>query len=177
MPCAENIAVIYFLAWWVSILPYKGNLFGKRPVNFKQWKITHRFSTFWLRSCVEKSHYFRSPPCQEKRISRGFPGGSVVKNPLASAGDMGSIPGPGRPYTPQSNEACLPQPLSPCSRAREAQLLSPGATTVEACKPWILYSATREAAAIRSLCRATKSSPCSLQLEKSPHTATKTQCS
>ena len=25
----------------------------------------------------------------------GFPGGSVVKNPLANAGDAGSIPGPG----------------------------------------------------------------------------------
>ena len=25
-----------------------------------------------------------------------FPSGSVVKNPLASAGDVGSIPGPGR---------------------------------------------------------------------------------
>ena len=27
----------------------------------------------------------------------GFPGGSVVKNPPANAGDMGSIPDPGRP--------------------------------------------------------------------------------
>ena len=26
----------------------------------------------------------------------GFPGGSVVKNPPANAGDIGSIPGPGR---------------------------------------------------------------------------------
>ena len=26
----------------------------------------------------------------------GFPGGSVVKNPPANAGNMGSIPGPGR---------------------------------------------------------------------------------
>ena len=26
----------------------------------------------------------------------GFPGGSVVKNPPANAGDPGSIPGPGR---------------------------------------------------------------------------------
>ena len=26
----------------------------------------------------------------------GFPGGSVVKNPLVNAGDMGSIPGLGR---------------------------------------------------------------------------------
>ena len=27
---------------------------------------------------------------------KGFPGGSVVKNPPAKAGDMGSIPGLGR---------------------------------------------------------------------------------
>ena len=27
---------------------------------------------------------------------KGFPGGSVVKNPLANAGDAGSIPGSGR---------------------------------------------------------------------------------
>ena len=30
----------------------------------------------------------------------GFPGGSVVNNPLSDAGDMGSIPGPGRSHTP-----------------------------------------------------------------------------
>ena len=34
---------------------------------------------------------------------RGFPGGAVVKNPPASAGDMGLSPGPGRSYTPRSN--------------------------------------------------------------------------
>ena len=33
----------------------------------------------------------------------GFPGGSVVKNLPASAGDMGSIPGLGRSHVPQSN--------------------------------------------------------------------------
>ena len=27
----------------------------------------------------------------------GFPGGSVVKNPSANAGDTGSVPGSGRP--------------------------------------------------------------------------------
>ena len=27
-----------------------------------------------------------------EKISKGFPGGSMVKNPPASAGDMGSIP-------------------------------------------------------------------------------------
>ena len=33
----------------------------------------------------------------------GFPGGAVVKNPPASAGDTGSSPGPGRSHIPQSN--------------------------------------------------------------------------
>ena len=34
---------------------------------------------------------------------KGFPGGSVVKNPSASAGDTGSIPGPGRSQMPWGN--------------------------------------------------------------------------
>ena len=33
----------------------------------------------------------------------GFPGGAVVKNPPANAGDMGSSPGPGRSHMPRSN--------------------------------------------------------------------------
>ena len=33
----------------------------------------------------------------------GFPGGAVVKNLPANAGDMGSIPGPGRSHMPQNN--------------------------------------------------------------------------
>ena len=34
---------------------------------------------------------------------KDFPGGAVVKNPPANAGDMGSSPGPGRSHMPQSN--------------------------------------------------------------------------
>ena len=34
---------------------------------------------------------------------RDFPGGPVVKNLPADAGDMGSSPGPGRSHMPQSN--------------------------------------------------------------------------
>ena len=34
---------------------------------------------------------------------RGFPGGAVVKNPPANAGDMGSSPGPGRSHMPRSS--------------------------------------------------------------------------
>ena len=32
-----------------------------------------------------------------------FPGGAVVKNPPANAGDTGSGPGPGRSHMPWSN--------------------------------------------------------------------------
>ena len=38
-----------------------------------------------------------------RMLRKGFPGGSVVKNLPADAGDTGSIPGLGRPYMPQSN--------------------------------------------------------------------------
>ena len=37
------------------------------------------------------------------KILQDFPGGAVVKNPPANAGDMGSIPGPGRSHMPWSN--------------------------------------------------------------------------
>ena len=33
----------------------------------------------------------------------GFPGGAVVKNPPANAGDAGLSPSPGRSLMPQSN--------------------------------------------------------------------------
>ena len=42
-----------------------------------------------------------------------FPSGTVVKNPPANAGDMGSSPGPGRSHMPRSNQVRAPQLLSP----------------------------------------------------------------
>ncbi|KAJ8786832.1 hypothetical protein J1605_023359 [Eschrichtius robustus] len=56
----------------------------------------------------------------------GFPGGAVVENLPANAGDTGSSPGLGRSHMPRSNWA------------REPQLLS--------LRVWSLCSATREAA-------------------------------
>ena len=76
----------------------------------------------------------------------GFPGGAVVENPPANAGDTGSSPGLGRSYMPQSNWA------------REPQLLS--------LRIWSLCSATGEAAIVRGLRTAMKSGPRSPQLEK-----------
>ena len=34
---------------------------------------------------------------ETKKLQEGFPGGSVVKNPPARSGDLGSMPGSGRP--------------------------------------------------------------------------------
>ena len=40
---------------------------------------------------------------KKKVDNRDFPGGVVVKNPPANAGDMGSSLGPGRCHMPRSN--------------------------------------------------------------------------
>ena len=54
--------------------------------------------------------------CVYQRIhTRDFPGGPVVKNLPASAGDMSSIPDPGSSHMPQSKWAPAPQLLSPHS--------------------------------------------------------------
>ena len=39
----------------------------------------------------------------QKSLHLDFPGGTVVKNPPANAGDMGSSPGPGRSHMSWSN--------------------------------------------------------------------------
>ena len=36
-------------------------------------------------------------------LPQGFPGGAVVKNPPANAGNPGSSPGPGRSHMPRTN--------------------------------------------------------------------------
>ena len=77
----------------------------------------------------------------------GFPGGAVVENLPANAGDTGSSPGLGRSHMPRSDWA------------REPQLLS--------LSVWSLCSATREAAIVRGPRTAMKKSgPRLLQLEK-----------
>ena len=55
----------------------------------------------------------------------------MVKNTPANAGDMGSIPGPGRSHMPQSNWACVPQLLSPHAATAEARVPRAGAPQQE----------------------------------------------
>ena len=86
--------------------------------------------------------------CPSQLISNVCPGkvelsgGSAVKNSPDNAGDVGSIPDPGRSQRPQSSQACVPQLLSlgatppgSCSRAWEPHLLSLCAVTTEAYVP------------------------------------------
>ena len=56
---------------------------------------------------------------------RDFPGGAVVENPPANAGDTGSGPGPGGSHMPRSSWARAPQLLSLRCRAHVPQLLKP----------------------------------------------------
>ena len=92
-------------------------------------------------------------------VRRSFPGGAVVENLPANAGDMGSSPGLGRSHMPWSNWA------------REPQLLS--------LRIWSLCSTTREAARVRGPRTAMKSGPRLPQVEKAlaqkrrPNTAIK----
>ena len=83
-----------------------------------------------------------------------FPGGPVVKNLSANAGDMGSIPGLGRSHMPQG--------------------MNPHATAAEG-RNHRIYALQREAAVMRDECTTIQSSPCSSQLEEA-HTEMKTQC-
>ena len=51
---------------------------------------------------LESRHYEFTDIKSDEHVD--FPGGPVVKNPPASAGDTGSIPGPGRFHMPRDNE-------------------------------------------------------------------------
>ena len=50
---------------------------------------------------ADAAHTLRNPA--KERLSLDFPGGTVVKNLPANAGEMGSSAGPGRSHMPRSN--------------------------------------------------------------------------
>ena len=91
----------------------------------------------------------------EKDRHRGFPGGAVVENLPASAGDMGSGPGLGVSHMPRSDWAHEPQLLSLCV--------------------WSLCSATREAVILKRPTHRDEEWPPLAATGGSPRTETKTQ--
>ena len=67
----------------------------------------------------------------QKDTCWGFPGGAVVENLPANAGDTGSSPGLGRSHMPWSNYALEPQLLSLRSAAREAVIVRGARTAMK----------------------------------------------
>ena len=55
----------------------------------------------------------KSTMLSERKTYWNFPGGPLVKNLPANAGDTGSIPGLGRSHMPRSHKAHAPPLLSP----------------------------------------------------------------
>ena len=102
----------------------------------------------------------------------GFPGGSVVRNLHANTGDMGSIPGPGRPTCRRATKLVRHQVSALCSRAQEPQLLSPCAITTEALQP-TAHAPQQKTITMKSPRATTKSSPCSPR--QKAHETMKTQ--
>ena len=52
---------------------------------------------------LKESSWKLTPMDIKTYTTQDFPGGAVVKNPPANAGDVGLIPGPGRSHMLQSN--------------------------------------------------------------------------
>ena len=88
-----------------------------------------------------------------KKTPQGFPGGAVVENLPANAGDTGSSPGLGGSHVPRG------------SWAREPQLLS--------LRVWSLCPATGGAAIVKSPHTAMKSSPRTAMKSGPPLAATR----
>ena len=117
--------------------------------------------------------------CQQSSLSKGitwkwwqgYPSGSVAKNPPPNAGDVGLIPDLRKSHMPQSNSAHEPQLLSLCSKAWEPQLLSPRATTTETQAPRACPLKQEKPPQWEAHTPQPESSPYSLQLEKSTHSA------
>lgn len=104
---------------------------------------------------------------ERPRDREGFPDGSVVKNPPASAGQMGWIPDLGSSRFPRGCEACGPQALGQSSTTQKPQSQKPthpGTSAPGQEKPLQRGDQTT-----------TGKSSCPRHLEKGPCTATKTQ--
>ena len=101
-----------------------------------------------------------------------FPGSSVVNGEDCQWRGHGFNPWiPGRSHMPWSNWACLPQLLSLCSRVQEPQPLSPHAVVPEAYVPRACAPQQGRRPQWEAHMPQLESSPCSLQLEKSPRSS------
>ena len=78
-----------------SVLPNVDGVCKSRLENIEFLYMIDEENTDFQANRQEKKKLIRWP--------RGFPGGAVVENPPANAGDTGSSPGLGRSHMPRSN--------------------------------------------------------------------------
>ena len=64
--------------------------------------------TLWITQDSELEAIWQAGSTHQEPSFGDFPGGPVVKNSPANAGDPGLIPGTGRFQTPQSSKTCAP---------------------------------------------------------------------
>ena len=86
-----------------NVKPFQGN--------YPHIKKIDEYSAFFFLFVLGMNGTVTLP--SDKSCSSDFPAGPVVKNPRTNAGDLGSIPGLGRPRVPWGNQAHTPQLLSP----------------------------------------------------------------
>ena len=78
--------------WWKCMMEKNGQL------QFCNWKAQNIHSSYIPEECNRNLNIWLV-----RSISGGFPGGAVVENLPANAGNMGSRPGLGRSHMPRSN--------------------------------------------------------------------------
>ena len=118
----------------------------KRIIHHDQVVLIPRVQGFFsIHKSINVIHHINKLKDKNRMIG-GFPGGAVIENLPANAGDTDLSPGLGRSHMPRSNWAREPQLLSLCV--------------------WSLCSATREATIVRGLHTVMKSGPRLPQLEK-----------
>ena len=116
----------------LSLWPHLPSL-SLAPTSLKHWfssssSVTPSSFLPYTRGPFYLKHFFYRPLHEPHHLELNsktilhwdFPGGAVVKNPPANAGDTGSSPGPWRSHMPWSNEARAPQLLSPRTTTTEA---------------------------------------------------------
>ena len=72
--------------------------------------LASRLSDGEVPALTELTWFLGKPAMKQlKKQPRDFPGGPVVRNPSANAGDTGSIPDPERSHMPLGNKVSVPQ--------------------------------------------------------------------
>ena len=72
-------------------------------IKYNAGNIKYKKSVKWAPLIAKRAHVSKFWTLEYYKRKGDFPGCTVVKNLPANAGDMDSIPGPGRSHTPRSN--------------------------------------------------------------------------